>query len=84
MAELGDKVVDIVTGQNGIVLGKTVYLFGCVHVCVQPQEVKDGKAAESIWVDESRVTVLAAGAIKAPDNVANRAGCCGDPPKMTR
>lgn len=64
MVNLGDKVRHKVTGLEGIAIGRTDYLFGCVHVCVQPQVIKDGKPADAFWTDESGLAVIEAGAVK--------------------
>ena len=61
--ELGDRVRDKVTGLTGIAMGRSEYLWGCVHVLVQPQETKDGKRVESSWLDEGGLEVMQRGAI---------------------
>lgn len=56
MVELGTKVKDSITGFEGIAVGRAVYLYGCVRVLVEPEEMKDGKPIEAIWFDEQRLT----------------------------
>lgn len=56
--ENGDKVRDMVSGLEGIVVGETKYLNGCVRFIVQPKINKDGKVPESEWVDEQQIKIL--------------------------
>ena len=60
MISLGSKVRDSITGFTGIATSRTEYLYGCVHVGISPQELKDGKPIEVQWFDEQRVVVLEA------------------------
>lgn len=59
--KLGQTVKEIVTGIEGIVMARTEYYTGCVHVGICPREpVKEnGKISipEWIWVDETRCIV---------------------------
>lgn len=57
--ELGSKVKDKVTGFEGIAIGETRWLHGCLRYTVQPQDRdKDGKIKESNSFDEPQLTVL--------------------------
>jgi hypothetical protein len=54
--QLGQKVVDCLTGFTGVATAKTEYLYGCVRVLVEPTELStDGKPVEGIWLDEQRL-----------------------------
>jgi hypothetical protein len=55
LVKLGDKVKDSLTGFEGVATARTEYLYGCVHVCVTPTGLKDGKPIESQWFDEQRI-----------------------------
>jgi hypothetical protein len=55
MIKLGAKVTDSITGFTGIVTARCEYLGGSVRVCVEMQELKDGRPAEQ-WFEEHRVT----------------------------
>ncbi len=55
MVRLGQKVTDNITGFSGIVTARTEFLYGCVRVCVEPEELKDGKPIEAQWFDEQRL-----------------------------
>lgn len=56
--ELGQKVRDRITGVEGIATARTEWLYGCTRILVQPQEVKDGKPAEAMYVDEPQCEIL--------------------------
>lgn len=62
--EFGDRVKDIVTGFEGVMLGRCEYMTGCTQVLVVPGVDKDGKRLDGEWFDVDRVTVVKAGAIK--------------------
>lgn len=55
---LGDLVKDNITGLEGIAIATTEWLHGCVRITIQPREVKEGKTADPITVDEPQVVVL--------------------------
>ena len=56
---LGDKVKDTVTGFTGIAVGRTIWLYGCERITVQPEGLnKEGKTFESQSFDEPQLTVL--------------------------
>jgi hypothetical protein len=58
--ELGSKVKDIVNGFEGIMTGRAEYLTGCVQLLVAPDKLdKDGKMHDSVWLDQSRLVVVA-------------------------
>lgn len=61
---LGDKVRDEVTGFEGIVLGKSEFLYGCTRVGVQPKLGSDGKIIEASWFDEPQLKVIKKAVIK--------------------
>lgn len=56
--QLGSKVRDSITGFVGIAVARSVWLWDCARIGVQPQELKDGKPCEEIWFDESRLEVV--------------------------
>lgn len=58
--KLGDRAKDAVTGFEGIVIGRTEYLNGCIRFGIQPQKVtREGKVADSEWFDEKQLIVTA-------------------------
>lgn len=58
MVNLRDIVRDTITGYQGVVIGLTTWLNGCVRVTVQAQELKDGKPVESYCIDEPQLEII--------------------------
>lgn len=58
MAELGQKVKDIVTGLEGIVVGKTEWLNGCVRFAIQSRVNDKGGIPEQQWIDEQQAEII--------------------------
>lgn len=56
--QLGSKVRDSISGLSGIATGRATFLYGCVRVLIEPQELKDGKPIDPVWFDEQRVEVV--------------------------
>jgi hypothetical protein len=52
---LCERVKDSLTGFTGITVGYFFYINGCIHVLVQPTELKDGKPIEDQNFDEGRL-----------------------------
>jgi hypothetical protein len=74
MISLGDKVRDVVTGFEGIVIARTDWLNGCVRFVVQPDKIeKNGKQPEGVSIDEQQLEVLEAGKIKLRAHLEERA-----------
>lgn len=56
---LGDVVRDRLTGFSGIVVARTEWLYGCLRITVQPEELnKDGGVRDSVTFDEMQVTLI--------------------------
>lgn len=55
---LGARVKDKITGFQGIVVARSEYLHGCWRVCIQPEELQEGKIAEAHWFDEPQVELI--------------------------
>lgn len=61
---LGDRVRDRVSGFEGIVVCRTVWLNGCVRVSIAPEKLdKDGKVQEPSHFDEPQLVVLDKGIV---------------------
>jgi len=58
MIELGMSVKDKITGLTGVAVARTEYLTGCARISVQPTEVKDGKTAEWVTLDEGQLDII--------------------------
>lgn len=55
---LGDRARDQVTGFEGVVVARTVWLHGCVRVTLQPQKLDAGKIIEPQTFDEKQLTLV--------------------------
>lgn len=64
--DFGDKVQDIVTGFEGVVIGKNAWMTGCEQCAVQPCVIKDGKLSDATWFDHTRLKVIKKGFVKPP------------------
>ncbi len=72
--ENGSRVVDIITGYQGIIGGRTHYLTECVQYgIVRERLTKDGGIPDWIWLDESRLRLLGENAVEV-DKEADPAG----------
>jgi hypothetical protein len=76
--KLGDRVRDRITGLVGIAIGVTDWLYGCRRWCVQPEKTKDGKPAETCYIDEPQLEVVDRGAV-SPQSEPRRHGPRNDP-----
>lgn len=56
--ELGDEVIDTVSGFKGIAFSRTEYLHGCSRITIAPKVKKDGTVPDSLSVDEPQLRVL--------------------------
>jgi hypothetical protein len=91
--ELGDRVKDIVTGYEGIAIGKTEWLTGCDTIGICPTELdKDGKTKNTVWFDVTRIEILEKDAVQlefdkdTPEEPATKPDNGGpqDTPQTTR
>ncbi len=57
---LGDKVIDAVTGLTGIAIGRMEWLQGCWRIMIQPPVDKEGKVPDSYTCDEPQVKCVTA------------------------
>ena len=74
MIKLGVQVVDHITRFQGIAVSRTEYLFGCVRVGVEPQQLQGGKPGDVQYFDEQRLeeypTAISGGPGDAPPSLA--------------
>ena len=70
--ELGDRAKDKITGFEGIVIGKTRWLYGCDRITIQPEDTKDGKPIDAATFDEPQVEVVRRGVIKTAEALAEQ------------
>lgn len=57
MINLGDEVVDTVSGFSGVAVARHDYLNGCSRFSVQPKIGKDGKLPDTASFDEPQLKV---------------------------
>lgn len=62
--KLGDRVRDLITGFEGIVVARCEWLYGCVRLTVQPEKLKDGKQLETATFDEPQLKVMKVGVVE--------------------
>ena len=58
--DLGEVVQDIVTGFEGVIMGRSDYFTGCNHygLCSQTLD-SDGMTKDWVWFDETRIIKVA-------------------------
>ena len=64
---LGDRVRDKVTGFTGIAVARCIYITGCDHIEIKPEQLHDGKTIKGHWFDITRLEILNVGAVKLRD-----------------
>lgn len=79
--ELGDEVIDIVSGFKGIASACHNYLNGCNRISVQPPVDNDGRLPEAQSFDEPQLKVLTAG--KVQNFAKTKATPTGGPEKFS-
>jgi len=81
VVKLGSKVRDAISGFEGVVVGKAVYLNGCHSACVEGP-AKDGERKD-LWFDEQRLETIEADAFKPQPSEATAGGPVHrNPPSM--
>ena len=61
---LGKQYRDSISGYEGVAIGRTTYLYGCVRVCLSPMKLKDdGDLLPDFWFDEEQLVAMRAGKI---------------------
>lgn len=77
---LGREAKCRITGYTGIITSYTDWLFGCLRVGLQKQELdKDGKVEEAQWYDIEQVEIIGQGISKEEWVGASRAAPTGGP-----
>lgn len=62
MVRLGDFCCDLVSGYEGVCMGRAEYATGCTQVLLVPAKLTDdGKRPEGEWFDDIRVGIIAQG-----------------------
>jgi hypothetical protein len=71
---MGKKAKDKITGFEGIITSKHIYLTGCNQYGIQPSVDKDGKVPEKNYFDEGRIEITGEG-ISSKSVTAEQNGC---------
>jgi hypothetical protein len=82
--KLGQKVRDSITGLEGMAVSRTVYLYGCARITIQPFETKDGKPADWCSFDEPQLEVISDTPHVAASAVAQERRTGGPQPDIDR
>jgi len=57
--KMGNIVRDTITGFQGIMIGRTDWLYGCSRIGIEPTDLdKDGKPRDPAWFDEQRIVTV--------------------------
>ena len=72
--KLGKEVKDQITGCEGIVTSKHIYLTGCTQFGIQPAMGDDKKIPKKEYFDEGRLVVIGKG-VDPKDVQAKDPGC---------
>lgn len=65
MIGIGDKVKDVITGYEGIVLAVSTWLYNVNRIAIQKQELVNNKIDEAIWIDQTpRIELVEKGVFK--------------------
>ena len=80
MIDLGVFARDKVTGIEGIVTGRSEYIYGCTQYCIVPKAV-DNKRMDGEWFDEGRIKVIGAGISATEVQVETPGGPNRDAPR---
>lgn len=57
---LNDEVRDNITRFQGVVIGRTEWLHGCITYTIKSRQLKDGKPLDSIAIDEGQLEIVTA------------------------
>jgi len=71
---LGKLAKDKITGFEGIITSKHIYLTGCNQYGLQPKIDKDGKIPDKNYFDEGRIEIIGDG-ISSESVMAQENGC---------
>ncbi len=66
--ENGDRVKDVITGQEGTITGTCFYITGCDQYLVTSKQSDKSKEAYSCWRDEARLELIKSRAIVLENN----------------
>lgn len=56
--EMGYIVKDIITGFEGVAIGRTDWLYSCSRIGVRSSEIVKGKPIDDQWFDEQQLEIV--------------------------
>ena len=71
----GDKVMEKVTGYEGVITGTCFYLTGCNQYLVVGKQIDKSKEPLSMWYDEGRLELVSDSEVKASEVQGEENGC---------
>lgn len=77
--KLGEAYRDVVSGYEGVAVAYTLWLNGCLRVCLQPKVNKDGKLPDNQTFDFEQLKPLG-NPVKMPGVKRESGGDRPDPP----
>ncbi len=73
--QLGQEVVDVITGFSGIATAEVHYLNGCIQYCITPRTINDeGKPTKGEYFDQGQIEVLGDGVSDSVQNIETPTG----------
>lgn len=66
--QLGDLAKDKVSGYTGVIIARTLWLYGCERFVLQSREMKDGKPVESCSFDGPQLELVKTGILEAKND----------------
>ena len=58
MENFGKKAKDKVTGFEGVITAKALYMYGCSQYLLTPKVDREGKKQVGEWFDEGRIEIF--------------------------
>lgn len=58
MENFGKRAKDKITGFEGIITAKCLYMYGCAQYVLTPTCDKEGKRRDGEWFDEGRIEII--------------------------
>lgn len=82
MIQLGDRVKDSITGFEGVAIGRTEWLHGCVRITIQGDKLHNGVPVEPVSFDEPQVVIVKAKKVEKKEEETPPGGPRPEPSRM--
>lgn len=71
--KIGDTVRDAISGYEGVVIGRTEWIYGCIRFTVQTQGLHEGKPIDPVSLDEGQaIWVKSALPVRKPEEMVQQ------------